>query len=360
MRVGKKPGARERLLTGIPRGFSKASRYGYAVGRVMVNEASFVTWNQVQRLIESDYDDALTVSVETVYGPYLEGSSVPQDIQSGLAGFLADQYRFLDEICAGTHVAEFMHLKYDFHNMKVILKWHYFGELKDGKPVIELGAVATEALQEAVEERQANRLPGYLKDVIGSVTSRLEREEADPQLLDTILDRAFLERRLAVAEKEGSRLMVDFCRAAVDVANLNVTLRGKRLGKEREFYGEALAEGGRLLKKDLLELSDEPFSVVADRLLGSRYGSMLSAVLERGDETVRLTTLDRASDEYILDKVRGFSRVSVGPERIVRYMLARENEVLMLKIIFMGKLHSLTPEVIEARLPLSYIKQPAW
>ena len=343
----------------FPRTFSKASRYGLAVGRVMVHEATLLNWQQVQRLIESDFNEAMTVSLETVYGSYLEGSNSALQIESALERFLADEYRFLDEICAGTLVAEFMLLKYDFHNLRVVLKNHHFGGAGGGEPSVWLGTVSVEELREAVEQPQTARVQAYLKDVITGARVGIERGGADPQTVDTMIDRAFLERRLTVAEEERSGLLISFCQAAIDVANLRIILRGIGFGKDADYYQDALAEGGRLLKKELLDLAGEPFSTVAERLLNSRYGRMLTGVVERGEERAGLTTLDRASDEYLLDQVKGFSRVSVGPERIVRYMLARENEVLMLRIIFMGKLHSLSPEVIEARLPLGYLKEPS-
>jgi len=342
----------------FPKTFSKASRYGHAVGRVMVHESTLLNWQQVQRLIESDFNEAKTVSLETVYGPYLEGSNNTLEVESALERFLADEYRFLDEICAGTLVAEFMHLEYDFHNLRVVLKRHHFGDTGGEEPLVMLGTVSMEELQEAVEQPQTARVQAYLKEVITGVRVGVGRDGADPQVVDTMVDRAFLERRLTVAEEERSGLLISFCQAAIDVANLRIILRGIGFGKDVDYYQEALAEGGKLLKKELLDLAGEPFSTVAERLLNSRYGRMLTDVVERGEEGARLTTLDRASDEYLLDQVKGFSRVSVGPERIVRYMLARENEVLVLRIIFMGKLHSLSPEVIEARLPLGYLKEP--
>jgi V/A-type H+-transporting ATPase subunit C len=187
------------------------------------------------------------------------------------------------------------------------------------------------------------------------LTAAAMGEGSDPQRIDSIVDRAFLEERLDVAEHERSQLLVAFSQAAIDLANLRVVLRGHRLEKGPGFYEEALARGGRLSRSRLLAMAVEPFETVTDRLLESRYGKMLEPVLSRSEGRVRLTYLDKESDEYLLDQVRLFWRVSVGPERIVKYMLTRENEVAMLRVILMGKLHGLTPEAISARLPAAYL-----
>jgi V/A-type H+-transporting ATPase subunit C len=345
-------------MVAFVKSFSKAGKYGHAVGRIMVQEASLLTWQQVHRLIESDFEEALAVTQETVYGPYLEGAILPEEIGSGLMRFLIDEYRFIDEVCAGTLAAEFMHTKYDFHNLRVLLKQHYFDDSGEDKLFSELGTVDVEELRRCVEV-QSGQVPGYLREVEIEVRRRLERDPADPQLLDTVIDRAFLERRLKVAELEDSGLLIDFSRAAIDVANLRVLLRGFSLGKEREYYDEALAEHGKLPRGDLLDLSGQPYENLAEKLLKSQYGQMLTDVLGRGEEKVRLTSLDKASDDYLLGEMRRFTMVSMGPERVVRFMMTRENEVVMLRIILMGKLHALSPQVIEARLPLANLKREA-
>jgi len=321
----------------------------------MVHEGTLLNRQQVERIIEADYRGAVHVALETVYGPYLEKAEFAHEVEEGLERFLAGEYRFLDEAAPGTPVAWFMHLKYDYHNARVVLKRRYFGDSDPDGLLSGLGTVPVEDIRAGVEEEAAHGLPGYLQKLLANAGRVVEEGGRDPQLVDTVVDRGFLEKRLEVAGLDGGGLLVEFSRAATDVANLNVLLRGQALGKGRDYYRRALAEGGRLSRALLIDLAGQPFDAVSRRLLDSAYGGMLADVLSRGEEKVRLTSLDRASDEYLLDRVSRFSSVSVGPERIVRFMLTRENEVSMLRIIFMGKLHGLTPAVIEERLPLHYL-----
>lgn len=322
----------------------------------MVHEGTLLNRQQVERIIESEYAGAINVALETVYGPYLEKARFANEIEDGLERFLADEYRFLDEATPGTLVAEFVHLKYDYHNARVVLKRHYFGDSDAEVVLSSLGTVPVDDLHEAMEHR-VQGLPAHLQELMENVRKAVESGSADPQRVDTIVDRMFLERRLCIATVERSNLLVDFSRAAIDVANLHVLLRGHVLEKGRDYYREALSEGGRLSKTLMLDLSGQPFDAASRKLLDSAYGRMLGDVLARGDERVRLTSLDRATDECLLEQVDRFSSVSVGPERIVRFMLTRENEVAMLRIIFMGKLHGLSPAVIEERLPLHYFRE---
>lgn len=337
-----------------PRYFSKTGRYGYAVGRIMVREATLLNRQQVGRLVGLDFRGAIDVTLETVYGPYLRGVSLSHEIDDGLMRFLVQEYAFMDEICAGTLVAHFMHMKYDFHNLRVILKRHYFADAQGDNLIPGLGSIPAEDMLKAAQgEKPTGVLPAYIGNVIAAA-GLWTAAQNDPQLLDTLVDRSFLERRLAVADEERSRPLRDFCAASIDVANVKVMLRGFNRGKDREFYEAALAEGGRIPRPKLLSLAGEPFEVVADKFLASRYGRMLEAAVP-ADGRIRLTSLDKESDEYLFEQVKGLSKISMGPERIVRFMLTRESEVVMLRIIFMGKIHGLTPESIQGRIPEAYL-----
>lgn len=335
--------------------FRKVPRYGHAVGRIMVHEAALLDWQRIVRMLESGFSECLEILRETEYGPYLEDALVSSDIEDGLQRFLVEQYAFLDDICAGTQVARFLHLKYDFHNLKVIFKQKYFGD-SSGRMFSDLGGLDVAVLEQAIKGGQVGHLTRYWDTVVEEVGAAVAEEE-DPGTVDAVADRLYQERRLAVARMEKSRFLISYARASVDVVNLKVLLRGRRLDKDREYYGMALADGGRLDLSLLLDLSGDSYERLAARLVSTRYGRMLEQVIHTEDREVRLTSLDRYSDEYLLEKLGAMDRIRVGPERIVRYILTRENEVVLIRILLQGKLHRLTPEAIEQVINPAYLAE---
>jgi V/A-type H+/Na+-transporting ATPase subunit C len=339
--------------------FNRVSKYGGPVGRVMVRESGLLNQQQLTRMLYSDYHEALGVALDTVYGRYLEDAKVPDDVESGLEQFIVDQYAFLDEACSGMGVAEFMRMKYDFHNLRVLAKKVFLGTADEDKLISELGVIAPELLKELLEGIKSPGIPAPIAAAVDLLIRLAEAGDIDSQAIDTLIDRAFLEGRLGIARQEGSRPLEAFCRSAIDVANLQILLRGFALGKEASYYERAIAEGGALPRNELVSLAGRPFTEVTDRLLGSRYGQLISEALERGEERARLTSLDKVADDFLLEKIGKFSNVAIGPERIVKYMMTRENEVVMLRIIFVGKLNLLPAGVIEARLPAQYLRASA-
>lgn len=337
--------------------FRKVPRYGHAVGRIMVHEADHLNWQRIERMLEaSGFKECLDILLETDFGPHLEGAQRSGEVEEGLRHYLEEQYAFLGELCHGTCVQEFLQCKYDFHNVKVVLKEFYFGGAEE-EMLSSLGSVDVERLRSSLEKPMTGNLPGYWEEALASLRSELEKDDgADPELVDVLVERMYLERRLDLARREKSRPLVNFARAAIDVANLRVLLRGRGLDKTAGFYRKAMAEGGRFPRSNLLELAADPYDRLTSRLLGTRYQEMLAGVLVVEEKKPRLTTLDRDSDEYLLEKMVPMARVSVGPERIVMYMTTRESEVVVLRIILMGKLHGIAPQSIERRLSRAYLK----
>lgn len=336
-------------MTRAMRTFRKVPRYGTAVGRVMVREAGLLNWQRLERLIEADYEEALRILNETSYGSFLEGAVVARDLEDGLMRYLVEEYRFIDEVCEGTFVAEFLRCRYDFHNIKVAFKEKYFDGAVDAM-VPGLGGLDASRLGSSVEKRHAGHLPPFWESVIEQVKAVVETGGRDPQLIDVVADRLYLERRLALVKADGSRPLVSFSRAEVDTANIRSLLRGRALGKDEEYFRLALADGGRLDRRKLIGLAAESDDRIIADLEGSPYGMVIAAAAGRGEKGKGFASLDKAYEGFLLEKLGSTARVAIGPEKIVRYMLSRESDVAVLRILLMGKLHGLDPVDIAKRL----------
>ncbi len=317
-------------------------RYGYAVGRIKVRELNLLNRQRLGRLIEADFDEALHILEEMDYGEYLKGARVASDVDAGLMRFLQELYILLKEITpAGSHIAEFLLDRYDFHNLKVLLKQRCCGDGKDGL-LLNLGTLDPDTLQAALENPA--KLPAHM---IGPVFEILTLPEVTSQWVDTIVDRYFFEHRLALAHEERSGFMEEFARTSLDLANLKILLRAKNLSKDAGFLWRALADGGRVDKAWLVSLVAMPAEEMLHALGRSKYAAGLLPFLEVEDEQIRLTDYDKRADDLLMAQLHRALQIAVGVEPILGYMRGRENDVTVLRIILMGKLHNLSPEAIE-------------
>ncbi len=325
------------------------AKYGYAVGRVKVREMDLLNRQRLGRLIEADFEEALHILEEVDYGDYLKAARVASDVDAGLILFLRDLYSFLGEIApAGSHIGEFLLDRYDFHNLKVLLKQRCCGAGKEGL-LLDLGSLEPAILEASLEN--PSKLPGQMA---GPVLEVFTLPQVTSEAVDSVVDRHFFEHRLALAREEHSRFMEQFARTSLDLANTKILLRAKNAGKDTAFLLRALAEGGYLAKAWLVSLITQPAEEMLRTLGRSRYAAALLQFLEVEDDQIRLTEYDKRADDLLMAELHRALHIAVGVEPILGYVRGRENDVAVLRIILMGKLHNLSPEDIERHVRRLY------
>ncbi len=332
------------------RSFSDVTRYGYAVGMIRVLETQTLGSQHVERLVEAGYEEALHILEETPIGDYLRHARLAGEVDAGLNAFLRDSYDTLAKALPhDSFIMEFFRCRFDFHNLKALLKAERAGGEPEG--LLEgLGTMDIEELRKGLESPLL--LPWPYKETV----EELAQGWGTPQELDTLIDRRYLEYRLFLAGREGSPFMVDFARASIDLANLKVLLRARILSKERDYLQALLARGGFVDVVTLVDIYGDASEAMVKKLEGINYFARLMEMAGDEEEVVRLTEFDRRSDDQLMEMVRGTKRISVGVEPIFAYLRSRENEVLMVRLILVAKLHQVPPEAIEKMLRKLYIE----
>ncbi len=325
------------------------AKYGYAVGRIKVREIDLLNRQRLGRLIEADFREALHILEEVDYGDYLKAARVASDVDAGLILFLRDLYSFLEEITpAGSYIGEFLLDRYDFHNLKVLLKRRCCGEGKDNL-LLDLGNLEPATLEASLENPL--KLPAHMA---GLVLEVLTLPEISSEAVDSVVDRRFFEHRLSLARAERSRFMEQFAQTSLDLANLKILLRAKNAGKDAAFLERALADGGHLEKAWLASLITQPAEEMLRALSRSRYAAGFLQFLEVEDEQIRLTEYDKRADDMLMAELHRARHIAVGVEPILGFVRGRENDVAVLRMILMGKLHNLSPEDIERHVRVLY------
>jgi len=328
--------------------FSDVTRYGYAVGRIRVLETKMLNTQRLERLVEADFESALNILDEIPVGDYLAGATLALEVDEGLTAYLRDVYASMEEaLPRGSLIMEFFLCRYDFHNLKVLLKAAM--EEKEPQGLLEgLGMVGLDALRRGVENPAA--MPSPYREAMEEAVQR-----TSPQELDTLVEKHYLAYRLFLAGREDSPFIIDFARASIDLANLKLVIRARLLSKEREFLDAMIVRGGFVPAVNLLDLFGDPPEMMARKLEANIYYSRLMEIAESEDQVVRLTDFDRKGEDQLMDMVRGMKRISVGVEPIFAYLRARENEVLIVRMILIAKLHNIPPDAIDRSLRKLYI-----
>lgn len=332
--------------------FSNPIKYGHATGRVKVLESKLLNKPRVDRLVEADtFEEQLHILAETDYGEFFEDLKTAEDTERALHRYLGKVYAFLEEVTFEKALIDFFRLKYDVHNLKVLIKAKYL-ETSTEELYSELGTLNLELCEEKIKKGLFGELPeGYGEAVSGAIETF--EEEKDAQQIDLILDRELFKRWLSLAKSQKNEFLLDFVRKQIDLANLKIFLRAKNLKRKRDFLVKALFGGGFVDKEPLITLFDAPLEDLVSNLKKTPYILLISKVF--GDEQINLNFFDKEAENFLLDYIKQAKKIPVGLEPLAGYILAKESEVNIVRTILMGKLSGLSKDKIKERVRTLYV-----
>jgi V/A-type H+-transporting ATPase subunit C len=329
--------------------------YEYGVARVRVLETRLLTRERIERMVDAEsFEDALKVLSETSYAPLVAELSSPYEYDELLSKEMKRVRDFIDEISPDPAITDLFFLKYDFHNLKVLLKHRYLSGQDDELPLAQMGTIPVEGLRKAVEDPDSGILPPFMADVVKDI-DEICVLKVDPQRIDTMLDRAMYDHIFEVCRRKRNSFALRYFQMQVDLLNLRSLLRAKRLGQGFDFLKEMLIPHGSLTVSFYSRAIEQPYEQLIKEVESTPYGKVVAEGVQDFLRTGTLTAFERLMDDYLLSYVKSVRYNPFGIEAIVGYLLAKENEIKLIRIIMVGKINDLPAEKIRERLRDVYV-----
>jgi len=328
---------------------SKDTDYLYLSTRLRALERNLLTQSRMERMIDAPTAaEAAKVLTEIGYGEFSPDSeaALSEALSQEREKVFAELYRFAPDRA----VVDVFKVKYDYHNIKTMLKARHTGA--DGRRLlVDAGRVEADRLARALEEGEYGSLPPEMAQAAREASEVLSAT-GDPQRCDFVLDRAYYAEMLSRAEDTGSAFLVRYVQATIDAANLRSAVRTLRMQKDGEFLRRVLFPGGavpvdRVLSAALNGNLEEPY----------RTGALKTAA-ELGAAAVKggsLTAFEKACDDAVTSFVAGAKRTPFGVEVVIGYLAAKELEFTAVRVIMSGRMAQLDGETIRERLRESYV-----
>lgn len=329
-------------------------RYAYAVGRIRAMETRLLDRGKIERMVEAkSAEEALKVLGESEYGEYLADLGSVHQFEKMLDAELRRIYLELRKISPDTELVGLFAKKFDYHNLKVLIKANKLGEKRDELLVPDVGNISLNELIRAVSDDDYSNLPPRMRQAAEKLSEQF-RLEADPQLVDLLLDRAMYDEIKEAVNTMNSPFLKGYFTNLVDLLNIKTYLRVRRTNRPKDFLEQALLPKGDVDMTKLVQLA-EPLEVLVDRLMFSRYAQVVEEGIQTYQKTDTLTRYEKLADDHLIKYAKQAKYVTFGPEPIVGYLLAKENEIKMIRIIMVGKINQLPTEEIKERLRDVYV-----
>ncbi|MDI6637414.1 MAG: V-type ATPase subunit [Bacillota bacterium] len=324
------------------------SKYAYATGRVRVLETRLLDRGRIDRMIDApDLEGALKVLAEAGYArAQLSEKAHPviDDITAGEEERLAALIR---ETTPEPQLVDFITARWDFHNLKVMLKAKLH-RVPPEKAWARHGTCDVATIKRAIEG-ETRDLPRHLAEALSAAKAAHDLR-AMPETIDIAVDREMYRYLLARAKSLGIQYLVDLVQMEVDLFNLSVYFRSRRMGRDRGFAAEAMVPGGKVSPMRLVASYEQPPEAVVASVAGTGYEALARQAAAALAEGRPLAELERLSEAVMWDRIRKARYVPLGPEPLVGYIFAKLHELKLVRLILVGKLSGMSRESIRERL----------
>ncbi|MBP8613962.1 MAG: V-type ATPase subunit [Firmicutes bacterium] len=337
------------------------------VGRIRFIEKTLLTRSDLMRVLEAPtLESAQSVLRDSYYGPYVSKLDNANEFEPALEAAMRGIYEGILEIAPEPIIIDAYRARYDFHNLKALLKAEILGiEPDEGAfsalgnfDIVALGHLVDEARTEdtTVKSRKKKRLETddprekslyaiglELKDVYRDIAGRSSAKSLSPFEVDSYIDKSYYSWIGKLYQKHGYYFLIQFIQREIDILNMKMLMRSYRLGISPGDFSMAVLEGGTIGADVLVGA----FARGPKEVQAVYQGSELEGLARRGlsdlEKKEPLTRWEKECDDAISRVVKEAGKVALGPEPIFGYVFGREIESKNLRIIFSGK-QSLVPE----------------
>ena len=321
--------------------------YLFLTSLLRAREAGMLTREKLEQMLESrSFDDACRIAADCGY-PDMSGMHL-REVEDTLSAHRHEQMQDIENMIPDVELLDLFRLKFDYHSAKALVKSE--GQAKH--LITYDGRGSAESLLKYFMQKDLNMLPVPLAESIRDATSMLART-GNPCLADLILDRAYFGEMRALAEQTALPFAIGYVEKLIDVTNLKTLIRSRAAGKRPEIARELLFEGGAI---DCAQIA----SVMgADEEITALFASSgLADAARKGIEFLSggsMTEFECTCDNAVIEYLSDAARIGFGPEVVIEYMAALENEIVSLRIILTGKLMGIDAETLRERLRECYV-----
>ena len=313
-------------------------------------ERDLLTGARMERMIDAPTAaDAAKVLTEIGYGEFDAAS--PRELGSVLAQeqekLFEDLYRFVPDKA----VVDVFKVKYDYHNLKALIKARATGTDASDRLLLDAGRVSAEDMRRAVWEGDYSVLPPALRQAAEEAVEVLSAT-GDPQLADFLLDRAYYAEMLSAAQATGSDFLVRYVRFTIDASNLRSAVRTLRMKKGSDMLKRVLVEGGNVRVDSIQAAALGGNLEDLYRSTNLRQAAELGAAAVNGGS---LTPFEKACDDAVTAMAAGAKSVPFGVESVISYLVAKEIEFTAVRIIMSGRMAGIDSDTIRERLREAYV-----
>ena len=233
----------------------------------------------------------------------------------------------------------------DFANMRLAIR-RLVTEKPVGVDYSNDGNVAAEDIEQVFETEDYHLFPDFLQQAVEDAVLGYYQNK-DIRQIDHAIDRAQAGFNLATAEKNDSVFLAGLFSTEIDLTNIRTLLRLKFVESDDR---SVFIPGGYIEIIKLVHCIDTPYEMIAPLLASTPYHQAAHAGIDYLRNNNSFLRLEAACDWHLMGFLKTTSQITAGAQPVIAYLLRKEHEIRMLRMILTAKRNGLDTKMILDRL----------
>lgn len=331
--------------------------YSHPIARIRVLENKLINKNQIERLVDAkDTKTFFEVLSDTAYSDHFDITTNPNLFQKIIDAELLKTVDFLKKNNPYPDQLDWLWLEYDILNLKFALKNKLVDNEISENNLSPLGHLQTKDIIKAIYQIDKFQLESEYQDIIEKAKKIYEKDN-DPKLIDLCMDKAYFTLLEAKTKKIKSKIIKNFIKSKIDLYNFKLLLRFKNQQNDKKTFTKYVVNGGSIDPKDITETYDHDLNALKSNIKFFNYQKMLALSVDYLKKYNSFILFEKLSYDYLIDQIRYAKYEPFGPEPLVGYFIAKENEAKLLRIIMISKINQISPTLIHQQLRKLYLER---
>ena len=342
------------MLKYINESTNTQEEYGYACARIRELEKYLLNKETINKMVETaNLDEAIKILVENNFSEYSFENTEPHTIDLVLVNILKKTISIINEISPYPYLYHLFRWKYDFHNLKVLLKAKFLNK-KEPYPLYDTGNLNKNSLFAAVFEEKYQLVPVKIERIIKQAEAEYLKSE-NLELMEILLDQGYYEILFHQLEKINQPFLFYFYKIEIDLLNFNIACRCKIRDIKKAKLAEILIKYGNLPIQKIVDIYENSINSWPSHFQKTEYASLIEEGIKYWQEENSLLKLEQLNDNYLLNLLKIGKYTTFGLESVIAYYYAKVNDLKNIRIIFNGKRYFLTKESIKESVRDTYV-----
>jgi V/A-type H+-transporting ATPase subunit C len=320
-------------------------RYVYAAGVVRARELQMLGKGAFSEMAAADsFEQAVDLLSATEYAAIQTAKRLEQ-----VEGILRDRQaavrQLFAELMLDKRYVYLMRARDDFANLRLAVRRFVTGQAI-GTDYSDQGNVPPGVFEQVLQEENYDLFAEHLRQAAeNAVVSYYEAK--DIRRVDYAIDADRFEYLLTAARGLNSTFLQGLFRIQIDLTNIRTTLRMKWNESEQR---NVFIDGGFLAPRFFAGPLEVDYEGLPGVFFATPYYEIVSIGVTYLTGENSFLRLEQASEDYLSGFLKLTNQITAGPQPVIAYLLAKEDEIRKLRLILTAKKHGLETNLLLDRL----------